>query len=203
MITLTAELKMCVFLMSVLETPVGRKLRRGCSECVWLVLQDVGAAEVRLLILENVMLSPAQDVYLLAGTSILYKVLKIRQGTITGLTLQSRRFSVDFGNAIFFCATAGALKLFQFSIRLIPVYELFMTALILSVRHLRGKEMNKVEKYEFFLFKSLHMNEWFFFFGFFSSLSRVQTHRGGQHLILVSFFFFFNLLRLLSALLPL
>lgn len=51
------------------------------------VLQDVGAAEVRLLILENIMLSPAHDVYLLAGTSIRYKVLKIRQGTITGLTI--------------------------------------------------------------------------------------------------------------------
>lgn len=48
------------------------------------VPQDVGAAEVRLLILENILLSPAYDVYLLAGTSIRYKVLKIRQGTITG-----------------------------------------------------------------------------------------------------------------------
>lgn len=53
------------------------------------VPQDVGAAEVRLLILENIMLSPAYDVYLLAGTSIRYKVLKIRQGTITGLALFS------------------------------------------------------------------------------------------------------------------
>lgn len=35
------------------------------------------------------MLSPAYDVYLLAGTSIQYRVLKIRQGTITGLTLSS------------------------------------------------------------------------------------------------------------------
>lgn len=50
------------------------------------VLQDVGAAEVRLLILENIMLSPAHDVYLLAGTSIRYRLLKIRQGTMTGLT---------------------------------------------------------------------------------------------------------------------
>lgn len=51
------------------------------------VPQDVGAAEVRLLILENIMLSPAHDVYLLAGTSIRYRVLKIKQGMITGLTL--------------------------------------------------------------------------------------------------------------------
>ena len=49
------------------------------------VPQDVGAAEVKLLILENILLSPAHDVYLLAGTSIRYKVLKIRQGTMTGL----------------------------------------------------------------------------------------------------------------------
>lgn len=48
------------------------------------VLQDVGAAEVKLLILENVFLNPAYDVYLLAGTSIKYKVQKIRQGKITG-----------------------------------------------------------------------------------------------------------------------
>lgn len=48
------------------------------------VFQDVGAAEVRLLILENILLSPAHDVYLLAGTSIKYKVQKIRQGKITG-----------------------------------------------------------------------------------------------------------------------
>lgn len=51
----------------------------------WLTdFQDVGAAEVRLLILENILLSPAYDVYLLAGTSIKYKVQKIRQGKITG-----------------------------------------------------------------------------------------------------------------------
>lgn len=49
--------------------------------------QDVGAAEVRLLILENILLSPAHDVYLLAGTSIQYKVQKIRQGKITGSSL--------------------------------------------------------------------------------------------------------------------
>lgn len=49
--------------------------------------QDVGAAEVRLLILENILLSPAHDIYLLAGTSIRYRVLKIRQGTITGLMI--------------------------------------------------------------------------------------------------------------------
>lgn len=49
--------------------------------------QDVGAAEVRLLILENILLSPAHDIYLLAGTSIHYRVLKIRQGTITGLII--------------------------------------------------------------------------------------------------------------------
>lgn len=61
----------------------------GCFSVTMVFLpQDVGAAEVRLLILENIMLSPAYDVYLLAGTSIRYRVLKIRQGTITGLILK-------------------------------------------------------------------------------------------------------------------
>lgn len=55
-----------------------------CERGLLVVFQDVGAAEVRLLILENILLSPAYDVYLLAGTSIKYKVQKIRQGKITG-----------------------------------------------------------------------------------------------------------------------
>ena len=63
-------------------------LSRWCFSSVAMVsmLQDVGAAEVKLLILENILLSPAHDVYLLAGTSIKYKVQKIRQGKITGPT---------------------------------------------------------------------------------------------------------------------
>ncbi|TRY98562.1 hypothetical protein DNTS_005269, partial [Danionella cerebrum] len=36
--------------------------------------KDVAAAEVRLLILENILLSPASDIYLLAGTSIKYRM---------------------------------------------------------------------------------------------------------------------------------
>ena len=46
--------------------------------------KNVRPAEVRLLILENILLNPAYDVYLMVGTSIRYKVQKIRQGKITG-----------------------------------------------------------------------------------------------------------------------
>lgn len=46
--------------------------------------KSVRPAEVRLLILENILLNPAHDVYLLVGTSICYKVQKVRQGKITG-----------------------------------------------------------------------------------------------------------------------
>lgn len=65
------------------------------------VPQDVGAAEVRLLILENILLTPAYDVYLLAGTSIQYKVLKIRQGKITGLTLFSHLAQYYYSSIMF------------------------------------------------------------------------------------------------------
>lgn len=62
------------------------------------VPQDVGAAEVKLLILENILLSPAHDVYLLAGTSIKYKVQKIRQGKITGPTSLCTKLQANFTN---------------------------------------------------------------------------------------------------------
>ncbi|XP_037334069.2 nuclear pore membrane glycoprotein 210 [Pungitius pungitius] len=61
--------------------------------------KDVGAAEVRLLILENILLSPAYDVYLLAGTSIRYKVLKIRQGTITELSMPCDQYELHVQNS--------------------------------------------------------------------------------------------------------
>lgn len=47
--------------------------------------QDVHPAEVRLLILENILLNPIYDIYLLVGTSVQYRVQKLRQGKITGL----------------------------------------------------------------------------------------------------------------------
>lgn len=47
--------------------------------------QSVPAAEIRLFILENIILNPAYDIYLLVGMSVRYKVEKIRRGKITGL----------------------------------------------------------------------------------------------------------------------
>ncbi|XP_064352260.1 nuclear pore membrane glycoprotein 210 isoform X3 [Camelus dromedarius] len=60
------------------------KLKARIQEAVY---KNVRPAEVRLLILENILLNPAYDVYLLVGTSICYKVQKIRQGKITGFTV--------------------------------------------------------------------------------------------------------------------
>ncbi|KAL6076746.1 hypothetical protein STEG23_017627 [Scotinomys teguina] len=61
------------------------KLKARIQETVY---KNVRPAEVRLLILENILLNPAYDVYLLVGTSIHYKVQKIRQGKITGIRMQ-------------------------------------------------------------------------------------------------------------------
>ncbi|KAG7260830.1 hypothetical protein CRUP_012778, partial [Coryphaenoides rupestris] len=72
------------------------KLRVKIQEALY---KDVGAAEVRLLILENILLSPAYDVYLLAGTSIKYKVQKIRQGKITESSVVSMAQEDDDGGA--------------------------------------------------------------------------------------------------------
>ncbi|XP_075407010.1 nuclear pore membrane glycoprotein 210 [Tenrec ecaudatus] len=64
------------------------------------VYKDVRPAEVRLLILENILLNPAYDVYLLAGTSIRYKVQKIRQGKITELAMPSDQYELQLQNSV-------------------------------------------------------------------------------------------------------
>nr|XP_049609528.1 nuclear pore membrane glycoprotein 210 isoform X7 [Syngnathus scovelli] len=62
--------------------------------------QDVNAAEVKLLILENILLSPAHNVYLLVGTSIRYKVLKIRQGSIAELSMPCDQYELHLQNSV-------------------------------------------------------------------------------------------------------
>ncbi|XP_072305024.1 nuclear pore membrane glycoprotein 210 [Eucyclogobius newberryi] len=73
------------------------KLKAKIQESLY---KDVGAAEVRLLILENIMLSPAYDVYLLVGTSIRYKLLKIRQGTINELVMPCDQYELHLENSV-------------------------------------------------------------------------------------------------------
>lgn len=85
-----------IILVSGLKTGHA-KLKAKIQESLY---KDVGAAEVRLLILENIMLSPAYDVYLLIGTSIRYKVLKIRQGTITELVMPCDQYELHLENSV-------------------------------------------------------------------------------------------------------
>ncbi|XP_035500937.2 nuclear pore membrane glycoprotein 210 isoform X2 [Scophthalmus maximus] len=85
-----------IILVSGLKTGHA-KLKAKIRESLY---KDVGAAEVRLLILENILLSPAHDVYLLAGTSIQYKVLKIRQGTIAELSMPCDQYELHLQNSV-------------------------------------------------------------------------------------------------------
>lgn len=85
-----------IILVSGLKTGHA-KLKAKIQESLY---KDVDAAEVRLLILENVMLSPAYDVYLLVGTTIRYKVLKIRQGTITELVMPCDQYELHLENSV-------------------------------------------------------------------------------------------------------
>uniref|UniRef100_A0A3Q0R3P0 Nucleoporin 210 n=1 Tax=Amphilophus citrinellus TaxID=61819 RepID=A0A3Q0R3P0_AMPCI len=85
-----------IILVSGLKTGHA-KLKAKIQEQLY---KDVGAAEVRLLILENILLSPAHDVYLLAGTSIRYRVLKIRQGTITELSMPCDQYELHLQNSV-------------------------------------------------------------------------------------------------------
>ncbi|XP_041859658.1 nuclear pore membrane glycoprotein 210 isoform X2 [Melanotaenia boesemani] len=85
-----------IILVSGLKTGHA-KLKAKIQESLY---KDVGAAEVRLLILENILLSPAHDVYLLAGTSIRYRVLKLRQGTITELSMPCDQYELHLQNSV-------------------------------------------------------------------------------------------------------
>ncbi|KAM7404954.1 hypothetical protein PAMP_012253 [Pampus punctatissimus] len=85
-----------IILVSGLKTGHA-KLKAKIQEPLY---KDVGAAEVKLLILENILLSPAHDVYLLVGTSIRYKVLKIRQGTITELSMPCDQYELHLQNSV-------------------------------------------------------------------------------------------------------
>ncbi|KAJ3587076.1 hypothetical protein NHX12_013466 [Muraenolepis orangiensis] len=84
-----------IILVSGLKTGHA-KLKAKIQESLY---KDVGAAEVKLLILENILLSPAHDVYLLAGTSIKYKVQKIRQGKITELSMPCDQYELHLQNS--------------------------------------------------------------------------------------------------------
>ncbi|CAG6021644.1 unnamed protein product [Menidia menidia] len=85
-----------IILVSGLKTGHA-KLKAKIQESLY---KDVGAAEVRLLILENILLSPAHDVYLLEGTTIRYRVLKLRQGTITELFLPCDQYVLHLQNSV-------------------------------------------------------------------------------------------------------
>ncbi|KAF3860656.1 hypothetical protein F7725_000911 [Dissostichus mawsoni] len=85
-----------IILVSGLKTGHA-KLKAKIQEPLY---KDVGAAEVKLLILENILLSPAHNVYLLAGTSIRYKVLKIRQGTMTELSMPCDQYELHVQNSV-------------------------------------------------------------------------------------------------------
>ncbi|KAI5182041.1 hypothetical protein MUG91_G35n16 [Manis pentadactyla] len=71
------------------------KLKARIQEAVY---KNVHPAEVRLLILENILLNPAYDIYLMVGTSIRYKVQKIRQGKITELSMPSDQYELQLQN---------------------------------------------------------------------------------------------------------
>ncbi|XP_040215305.1 nuclear pore membrane glycoprotein 210 [Rana temporaria] len=73
------------------------KLRAKMLETVY---EKVHPAEVRLLILENILLNPAYDIYLLVGSSIKYKVQKIKQGKIADLLMPSEQYALQLQNHV-------------------------------------------------------------------------------------------------------
>ncbi|KAG8128203.1 hypothetical protein E2320_015056, partial [Naja naja] len=72
------------------------KLKARIEETMY---KHVPGAEVRLFILENIILNPAYDVYLLVGMSVQYKVMKIRRGKMTELIMPSDQYELQLQNS--------------------------------------------------------------------------------------------------------
>ncbi|XP_072928260.1 nuclear pore membrane glycoprotein 210 [Hemitrygon akajei] len=73
------------------------KLKGKIQEAIY---RNVPAAEVQLLILENIMLHPAYDIYLIEGSSIRYHVQKLKQGKITELIMPSDQYELELQNSM-------------------------------------------------------------------------------------------------------
>ncbi|XP_077380724.1 nuclear pore membrane glycoprotein 210-like isoform X2 [Festucalex cinctus] len=60
----------------------------------------VNATEVKLLIVENILLNPSHDVYLMVGTSIQYQVLRIKHGLINELPMPCEQYKLHLWNSV-------------------------------------------------------------------------------------------------------
>lgn len=54
-----------------------------------LSLQDVAPSTVRLMVVDNIILQPSLDVYILVGTKVIYKVKQLRRGQQKGNVFNS------------------------------------------------------------------------------------------------------------------
>ncbi|XP_059511298.1 nuclear pore membrane glycoprotein 210-like [Stegostoma tigrinum] len=59
------------------------------------IYKNVPAASIRVTILENIILSPAHDIYLLIGSFIRYKVAKIVNGKMTEIEMPSEQYRLE------------------------------------------------------------------------------------------------------------
>ncbi|XP_044108842.1 nuclear pore membrane glycoprotein 210 [Neovison vison] len=112
------------------------KLKARIQEAVY---KHVRPAEVRLLILENILLNPAYDVYLMVGTSIRYKVQKIRQGKITELSMPSEQYELQLQNSITSPegATGQPVTILDQDTSTVTAVQLGQSSLVLSHRSIR------------------------------------------------------------------
>ncbi|XP_059017853.1 nuclear pore membrane glycoprotein 210 [Mustela lutreola] len=112
------------------------KLKARIQEAVY---KHVRPAEVRLLILENILLNPAYDVYLMVGTSIRYKVQKIRQGKITELSMPSEQYELQLQNSIASPegATGQPVTILDQDTSTVTAVQLGQSSLVLSHRSIR------------------------------------------------------------------
>uniref|UniRef100_UPI00398F7D21 nuclear pore membrane glycoprotein 210-like isoform X1 n=2 Tax=Pristiophorus japonicus TaxID=55135 RepID=UPI00398F7D21 len=80
-----------IILVSGLMTGTAN-LKTRLQEAIYKVVR---AATIRLIILENIILSPAHDIYLLVGACIRYRVAKIVNGKMTDVEMPSEQYRLE------------------------------------------------------------------------------------------------------------
>ncbi|OWK05324.1 hypothetical protein Celaphus_00001966 [Cervus elaphus hippelaphus] len=94
--------------------------------------KKVAAASIRLLVLENIFLIPSQDIYLLVGAYIKYRVAKMVQGRMTEVKFPLEHYTLELQDHRVSCniSLSGKVALLDEKTAMVTAVQLGHTNLI-------------------------------------------------------------------------
>ncbi|XP_061422874.1 LOW QUALITY PROTEIN: nuclear pore membrane glycoprotein 210 [Lethenteron reissneri] len=101
----------------------------------------VEATEVRLLILESILLSPSHDVYLLVNTHIHYHVLKVKQGRLIDIPMPSEQYELQLQGPL---TKDGPVARLDAQTSILVAQNLGQTSLLLVHKNIRMQGVSRL-----------------------------------------------------------